>query len=1061
MSEKPAKKPKKLNTCPCGLQETCEGPMMEPGGMGRRGIMVIAEAPGREEDAAYAREITLAKEEGRGPLGTQLIGNAGKRLAKELMRYNIDLYEDCWLTNSCACRPPKNRTPTSNEISACRPRVLKAIEELKPRFILVLGAVGLESLLAHRWYDGEGGLGGIGRWRGWQAPDQDLGAWVCPTFHPSYVLRCESGNDPQVPLYFSLDIERFAELVDHPKPWPEPPQEEQVKILTERRAARLLTDLLEGSGAVTIDYETTGLKPNAPGHQIVCVGIGWGDDNAAAFQMTPRLEPILADFLASKAKKIAQNLQFEERWSRVCLGTSVNGWCWDTMLAAHCLDNRGHISGLKFQSYVQLGITDYSSEISPYLKASSSLGMNRVLEAPREKLLRYCGMDALCTARIADIQSRRFEAGDAPWDGIQLLLEGAMILADDEENGVVVDRAYIRQQKTHFKKRIAAVLRRIEQSPEGQAWLEKYGDKLKFSSTQQLAWVLFDYMKLPIGKTTPGGKPSVDVEVLQELENKAPLVADVLEMRKLEKISGTYLTGWEREIGPDGIMRPFYHLAAARTFRSCVAKGTKILVCKNFEDCPNGIPIEEVKIGDPIYCFDNDLNPAIRKVVWAGKTGHREVVRVHWQSLGGHGSGYLDVTPEHLIRLIDGSYEEAQKLDPKFYDYRKDGESKHLPKVRVLSCCRVDDTLRFTGHLKYGNSVLEHRMVFEHFNRKWGNQFGEFKPGNHVITKVEWIKEKVDVYDIEVEDFHNFFANEICVHNSSSSPNLQNVPIRDKIAQRACRRAVYPRAGHRLVEVDYSGIEVRVSACVHKDPQMIKYITDKTTDMHRDMAMECYKLELDEVSKAARQGAKNQFVFPEFYGSYWKNTGPGLWKWAQDCETAQGVSLIKHLKKHGLGTELRFMKHIRKVEDRFWNERFRVYNQWKEKFWKRYLRNGYFETLTGFRCQGPMRKNEVVNYPIQGPAFHCLLKAKALTKQWIAEQRLEQDVLPCGQVHDSGMFSTAPDVFEHFAVNVHRIWCEELRKAWDWIIVPLEIEIDATPVDGNWFRKEEYKIEVH
>jgi uracil-DNA glycosylase family 4 len=824
--------------------------------------MVIAEAPGREEDAAYAREVKLAEQEGRGPLGTQLIGNAGKRVAKELMRYNIDLYEDCWLINAVNCRPPKNRTPTTQEITACRPRVLKAIEELKPRFILVLGNVGVESLLAHRWYDGEGGLGGIGRWRGWQAPDQDLGAWVCPTFHPSYVLRCESGNDPQVPLYFSLDIERFAELVDHPKPWPEPPQEEQVKIRTERRAARLLTDLLKGSGAVTIDYETTGLKPNAPGHQIVCVGIGWGDDNAAAFQMTPRLEPLMARFLRSKRGKIAQNLQFEERWSRVCLGTSVNGWCWDTMLAAHCLDNRGHISGLKFQSYVQLGITDYSSEISPFLKANSSLGMNRVLEAPREKLLRYCGMDALCTARIADIQSRRFEAGDAPWDGIQLLLEGAMILADDEENGVVVDRAYIRQQKEHFKKRIAAILRRIEQSPEGKLWQKKYGEKTNFNSNPQLAAVLFQELGLNSVRTTAGGKPSVNEETLEELADEVPLVRDIAEMRKLEKISGTYLTGWEREISADGIMRPFYHLATARTFRS-----------------------------------------------------------------------------------------------------------------------------------------------------------------------------------------------------SSSSPNLQNVPIRDQTAQRACRRAVYPRAGHRLVEVDYSGIEVRVSACVHKDPQMIIYITDKSTDMHRDTAMECYKLELDEVSKGARQGAKNQFVFPEFYGSFWKNTGPGLWKWAQDCETAKGEPLMKHLKKHGLGTAERFVKHIREVEDRFWNERFRVYNQWKEKFWKQYLRNGYFETLTGFRCQGPMRKNEVVNYPIQGPAFHCLLKAKALTKQWIAEQRLGQDVLPCGQVHDSGMFSTAPDVFEEVAVNVHRIWCEELRKVWDWIIVPLEIEIDVTPVDGNWFQKKEYKLE--
>jgi len=851
----------KKTTCPCGLQETCKGPMMAVGGLGKRKILVLAEASGAEEDTAYAEELIIAEEEGREPIGRQLIGNAGRRIAKELLRYDIDLYEDCWLINAVSCRPPKNRTPTGQEIAACRPRVLRAIEELKPRFILVLGAVGIESLLGHRWHDGEGGLGGIGRWRGWQIPDQELGAWVCPTFHPSYVLRCERGNDPQVSLYFGLDIERFADLIDARRPWPECPKAENVEILTERQAARLLSfDIYKHHKPIVFDYETTGLKPNAPGHQIVCVGMGgWEEGHSVVFQMSPRLEPLLAEFLASDQGKIAHNIAFEERWSRVCLGTSVNGWRWDTMLAAHCLDNRGNISGLKFQTYIQLGVVDYSSDISPFLKADSSLGMNRVLEAPREKLLRYCGMDVICTAQIADIQGQCFDAGKAPWEGIQLLLEGAQTLADDEENGVVVDRAYIRQQKEHFKRRIAAVLKRIKDSPEGNLWQRVFGAKTNWNSNPQLAAILFEHLKYRCLRTTPKGKPSVSEEALNELVDKAPLVSDILEMRKLEKLSGTYLTGWEREVGPDGVMRPFYHLNVARTFRS-----------------------------------------------------------------------------------------------------------------------------------------------------------------------------------------------------SSSNPNMQNVPIRDKMAQRACRRAVYPRAGHHLVEVDYSGAEVRVSACVHKDPNMITYITDKSTDMHRDTALDCYKLELDEINKPIRRTVKGGYVFASFYGSYWANTGPDLWKASAELKTAQGVPLRKHLAKHGLGTAEKFVRHIREVDEIFWGVRFRGYAKWKMNFWRKYLRTGYFDTLTGFRCQGPMRKNEVVNYPIQGPAFHCLLKAKKLTHEEIKES--DSGILPCGQIHDSGLFSVPPDELEEFAKMVHYLWCEKLRELWPWIIVPLEVEIDVTPVDGNWYQKKEYKI---
>ena len=46
---------------------------------------------------------------------------------------------------------------------------------------------------------------------------------------------------------------------------------------------------------------------------------------------------------------------------------------------------------------------------------------------------------------------------------------------------------------------------------------------------------------------------------------------------------------------------------------------------------------------------------------------------------------------------------------------------------------------------------------------------------NHMVQSVEPCGQ-YDVYDIEVETYHNFIANEICVHNSSAEPNLQNIP---------------------------------------------------------------------------------------------------------------------------------------------------------------------------------------------------------------------------------------------------------------------------------------------
>ena len=108
------------------------------------------------------------------------------------------------------------------------------------------------------------------------------------------------------------------------------------------------------------------------------------------------------------AYKIAHNLKFENLWSSIKLKQPVNGWIWDSMLFAHIEDNRQGITGLKFQVYVNFGIIDYDSEIAPYLDSKSKDGnaFNRIKELiktreGKEKLLTYCGLDALYGHKLA------------------------------------------------------------------------------------------------------------------------------------------------------------------------------------------------------------------------------------------------------------------------------------------------------------------------------------------------------------------------------------------------------------------------------------------------------------------------------------------------------------------------------------------------------------------------------------------------------------------------------------------------------------------------------------
>jgi DNA polymerase I-like protein with 3'-5' exonuclease and polymerase domains len=124
---------------------------------------------------------------------------------------------------------------------------------------------------------------------------------------------------------------------------------------------------------------------------------------------------------------------------------------------------------------------------------------------------------------------------------------------------------------------------------------------------------------------------------------------------------------------------------------------------------------------------------------------------------------------------------------------------------------------------------------------------------------------------------------------------------------------------------------------------------------------------------------------------------------------------------------------------------------------KEYQRKGYFDLVTGFRCSGVMRKNEVINYRIQGPAFHCLLWCFIQIDKISQEEGWDSRLI--NQVYDSMVVDAHPDELEYVAKTIHHVATVELPKAWPWIIVPLEIEADACEVDEPWSEKKPYKLE--
>lgn len=311
----------------------------------------------------------------------------------------------------------------------------------------------------------------------------------------------------------------------------------------------------------------------------------------------------------------------------------------------------------------------------------------------------------------------------------------------------------------------------------------------------------------------------------------------------------------------------------------------------------------------------------------------------------------------------------------------------------------------------------------------------------------------------------------ISYRSSSRNINFQNIPVRDPYVRKLIRSLFIPRDGHQLIDIDYKSLEVNIAACYHQDPAMIEYLTDPTKDMHRDMAMECYMLKQEQVSKDARYCAKNMFVFPQFYGDYYAQCAKSLFEAIKHhkLRTNAGLNLYKHLKAKGiraLGTcdpdiepnpkKGTFERHIKDVEDDFWNERFPVYTKWKNDWYDKYLRKGYFDSFVGFRYAGTFDFNQVVNYAIQGSAFHCLLWSLIELNKRMRKRKMRSRIV--GQIHDSIIGDVHESERDDYLQMIKRITTVELPKVWKWINVPLTIEAEVAPVGASWYEKEEYKI---
>jgi uracil-DNA glycosylase family 4 len=118
------------NTLPLSIRETATHLVFGAGNTQNPDIMLVGEAPGEEEDRT----------------GQPFVGPAGQMLTNMLKAIGYER-EQVYITNILFWRPPGNRTPKTEEVATCLPFLLRHIELVKPKTILLLGGVAGKALL--------------------------------------------------------------------------------------------------------------------------------------------------------------------------------------------------------------------------------------------------------------------------------------------------------------------------------------------------------------------------------------------------------------------------------------------------------------------------------------------------------------------------------------------------------------------------------------------------------------------------------------------------------------------------------------------------------------------------------------------------------------------------------------------------------------------------------------------------------------------------------------------------------------------------------------------------
>lgn len=319
-------------------------------------------------------------------------------------------------------------------------------------------------------------------------------------------------------------------------------------------------------GCLCFDLETTGL--NSFDSRIVGIGLMTQTLGSAYLPLAHQgltemtqlpmdaalnaIKPLLED---AQLVKLGHNLKYD-RHILLNHGISLAGICDDTMLESYIVNATASRHNMDDLAQYYLGHTTTTFEDIAG-KGKSQLNFADIaldVAAP------YACEDVAVTHAL----HQHFQQALSATPELKTLYETIErplmpIIGTMERTGVKIDTTALMEQSAAMSDDISHLELRAHNLA---------GQVFNLGSSSQLASILFDKMGLPVLKKTPGGKPSTNEEVLEQLAETYELPAVILEYRSLSKLKSTYLDALPQHIqAQTGRVHSSFHQAVTATGR--------------------------------------------------------------------------------------------------------------------------------------------------------------------------------------------------------------------------------------------------------------------------------------------------------------------------------------------------------------------------------------------------------------------------------------------------------------------------------------------------------------